>query len=204
MIPTNGPPRLETTPADGPFPFIDKSVTTAKLDSQGTLDGHVDMEMRGDSEDTFREVFHGTSRAQWPQVAQNISSRMGFAGSITNLDVSLPEQTDKPFHYAYDYNRKEYADWANRRIVPLMFPVSLSELPEDETPPGPIVLVVEELVELADTELGEICDAVCDLPGELQAGWQQADHGAEAGDPAARSSGGEGGGVPEVHQERIR
>ena len=62
-------------------------------------------------------------------MAQNISQRMGFAGSITNLDVSLPEQTDKPFHYAYDYNRKEYADWANRRILPLMFPVSLTNCP---------------------------------------------------------------------------
>jgi len=140
VIPTNGPPRLENTPADGPFPFVDTTTATAKLDSQGTIDGHVDMELRGDSEDTFREVFHGTSRSQWPQVAQNISQRMGFAGSITNLDVSLPEQTDKPFHYAYDYNRKDYGDWPNRRIIPLMFPVSLSELPEDAVPTEPIEL----------------------------------------------------------------
>ena len=129
VMPTGGAPKLMRTPADGPFPFVDSSTATAKLDSQGTIDGHIDLEMRGDSETIFREVFHGTSRAQWPEVAQNISQRMGFAGSVTNVDVSLPEQTDKPFHYAYDYNRKEYADWANRRIVPLMFPVSLSELP---------------------------------------------------------------------------
>jgi tetratricopeptide (TPR) repeat protein len=140
VIPTNGPPRLMTTPADGPFPFIDKTTATAKIDSQGTIDGHIDMEMRGDTENTFREVFHGTSRAQWPQVAQSISQRMGFAGSVTNLDVSLPEQTDKPFRYSYDYNRKEYADWANRRILPLMFPVSLSELGDDDTPTEPIQL----------------------------------------------------------------
>jgi len=140
VIPTNGAPRLETTPTDGPFPFVDTTTATAKLDSQGTIDGHIDMELRGDTEDTFREVFHGTSRAQWPQMAQNISQRMGFAGSITNLDVSLPEQTDKPFHFAYDYNRKDYADWANRRIIPLMFPVSLSELPDDATPTEPIDL----------------------------------------------------------------
>ncbi|MBV8632783.1 MAG: tetratricopeptide repeat protein, partial [Silvibacterium sp.] len=91
-------------------------------------------------ETTFREVFHGTSRAQWPQVAQNISQRMGFGGSVTNLDVSLPEQTDKPFHYAYDYSHKEYADWNNRRIVPLTFPVSLTEIDQDETPTEPIQL----------------------------------------------------------------
>ncbi len=140
VIPTNAPPRLERTPADGPFPFIDTTTAVAKLNSQGTLDGHIDFELRGDSETTFREVFHGTSRAQWPQVAQNISQRMGFAGSVTNLDVSLPEQTDKPFHYAYDYSNKEYADWNNRRIVPLTFPVSLAEIDPDETPAEPIEL----------------------------------------------------------------
>ena len=140
VIPTNGPPRLERTPADGPFPFVDTTTAVAKLSSQGTLDGHIDFELRGDSEATFREVFHGTSRAQWPQVAQNISQRMGFAGSVTNLDVSLPEQTDKPFHYAYDYSHKEYADWNNRRIVPLTFPVSLAEVDQDETPSEPIQL----------------------------------------------------------------
>jgi len=140
VIPTNGPPRLERTPPDGPFPFVDTTTAVAKLDSQGTLEGHIDFELRGDSETTFREVFHGTSRAQWPQVAQNISQRMGFAGSVTNLDVSLPEQTDKPFHYAYDYNHKEYADWNNRRIVPLTFPVSLTEIDQDETPTEPITL----------------------------------------------------------------
>ena len=140
VIPTNAPPRLERTPADGPFPFVDTTTAVAKLDSQGTLDGHIDFELRGDSETTFREVFHATSRAQWPQVAQNISQRMGFAGSVTNLDVSLPEQTDKPFHYAYDYSHKEYADWNNRRIVPLTFPVSLTDIDQDETPAEPIQL----------------------------------------------------------------
>ncbi|HZD48586.1 MAG TPA: DUF3857 domain-containing protein [Silvibacterium sp.] len=140
VIPSNGTPRLETTPSDGPFPFVDTTTAVARLDSQGTIDGHIDFELRGDSETTFREVFHGTSRAQWPQVAQNISQRMGYAGSVTNLDVSLPEQTDKPFHYAYDYNGKEYADWSNRRILPLMFPVSLAEIGENDTPTEPIQL----------------------------------------------------------------
>jgi tetratricopeptide (TPR) repeat protein len=140
VIPTGGTPKLMRTPADGPFPFIDSTTATAKLDSQGTIDGHIDMELRGDTETTFREVFHGTSRSQWPEMAQNISQRMGFLGTVTNLDVSLPEQTDKPFHYAYDYNRKEYADWSNRRILPLTMPVSLSLIPEDEVPTEAIQL----------------------------------------------------------------
>src|SRR5271165_789545 len=133
VIPTGGTPRLMRTPADGPFPFVDSTTATAKLDSQGTIDGHIDMELRGDTETTFREVFHGTSRSQWPEMAQNISQRMGFLGTVTNLDVSLPEQTDKPFHYAYDYSRKEYADWSNRRILPLAMPVSVPRPPATAT-----------------------------------------------------------------------
>ncbi|MBV8631341.1 MAG: DUF3857 domain-containing protein, partial [Silvibacterium sp.] len=50
VIPTDGPPRLERTPADGPFPFVDTTTAVAKLNSQGTLDGHIDFELRGDSE----------------------------------------------------------------------------------------------------------------------------------------------------------
>ncbi|MGA7315603.1 MAG: DUF3857 domain-containing protein [Silvibacterium sp.] len=140
VIPTGETPKLMRTPADGPFPFVDSTTATAKLDAQGTLDGHIDMEMRGDSETILREVFHGTSRAQWPEMAQNISQRMGFVGTVSNLDVSLPEQTEKPFHYAYDYNRKEYADWANRRILPLTLPVSLNVLGEGDVPTEPIDL----------------------------------------------------------------
>jgi tetratricopeptide (TPR) repeat protein len=140
VIPTGEAPKLMRTPVDGPFPFVDMATATGKLDSQGTLDGHIDMEMRGDTEATFREIFHGTSRSRWPEMAQNISQRMGFAGTVTNLDVSLPEQTEKPFHYAYDYNRKEYADWSNRRILPLVTAVGLSMLGDDEKPTKPIEL----------------------------------------------------------------
>lgn len=139
VVPTNGPPELLRTPANGPFPFVDVFTGTGKLDSNGTLTGHLSFDLRGDSEVAFREVFHNLSRDQWQTAAQNMSQRMGYAGTISNLDVSLPEDTQKPFTFSYDYTRKNYSDWADRRIIPLTLPVELGDIGDDK-PTTPIEL----------------------------------------------------------------
>jgi tetratricopeptide (TPR) repeat protein len=139
VIPTTGQPELMRTPANGPFPFQDTYTATGKIDSDGTLTGHISIEMRGDTEVSFREIFHNLPRAQWQQAGQTLSERMGFAGTVSNLDIGLPERTEKPFVYSYDYTRKQYADWANRRILPLTMAVSLNDLGDDK-PTKPIEL----------------------------------------------------------------
>jgi hypothetical protein len=139
VIPANAPPQVERTPAAGPFPFSDTYTVTGKLDAQGTLDAHFDMQMRGDSEVVFREIFHAAPRQQWDQVVQNISQSVGFGGAVTNVDISSPEQTDKPFHYAYDYSRKDYSDWDNHRIFVPNFSVAIPDI-GDDAPTKPIEL----------------------------------------------------------------
>jgi tetratricopeptide (TPR) repeat protein len=136
VMPSNGAPKMMRTPADGPFPFVDQFSGTGKLDAQGTLTGHVDFKMRGDTEVSFRELFHSLPRAQWQTATQNASQSMGFGGTVSNLDVSLPEKTATPFDFSYDYERKNYGDWSNHRIVPLTMPVSLADVSEEtETKP---------------------------------------------------------------------
>ena len=125
VIPTTGEPRLMRTPADSPFPFVTAYTATAKLDSDGTLAGHISLTMRGDSEIVFRAIYRATPRAQWQQLAQNISQNLGYAGTVSNIDVSRPDQTDQPFQTSWDYDRKEYADWPNHRILPLMTGIDL-------------------------------------------------------------------------------
>jgi tetratricopeptide (TPR) repeat protein len=139
VVPTNGQPQLMRTPAHGPFPFIDIFTGTGKLDSNGTITGHLKFDLRGDNEVAFREVFHNLSRDQWQQAAQNMSNSMGFGGTISNLDVGLPEDTSKPFVFSYDYTRKNYADWDNRRIVPLTMALAIRDIGEDK-PTTPIRL----------------------------------------------------------------
>lgn len=131
VVPADGEPTLMRTPANGPFPFVDTYTGTGKLDSDGTLTGHLSYEMRGDIEAMYRMVFHSVPRAQWEQAMQNMSERMGFAGKVSDLDVSLPEKTEKPFTLSYDYTRKEYADWTNRRTLPLTMPIGWSDLGDD-------------------------------------------------------------------------
>lgn len=139
VVPTDGAPELMKTPANGPFPFVDTYTGVGSLDSTGTLTGHISFDMRSDFGVAFREVFHNVPRAQWQQAAQNMSEAMGFGGTVSNLDVSLPERTDKPFVYSYDYTRKDYADWSNRRIVPLTMSVTLTSI-GDDAPKKPIKL----------------------------------------------------------------
>jgi transglutaminase-like putative cysteine protease/predicted Zn-dependent protease len=139
VMPSTGPAKLMRTPADGPFPFVDEFTAVGKLSDDGTLTGHLEFKLRGDTEVAFREGFHSLARAQWQQGAQNASQTMGFAGSISNLDVSLPEKTAAPFDYSYDYERKQYADWANHRITPLTMPVNLTNY-GDEAPQKPVQL----------------------------------------------------------------
>lgn len=139
VMPTNGVPVLMTTPANGPFPFLDTYTATGTLDGDGTLTGHLTFDMRSDYGVAFREVFHNVPRAQWQQAAQNMSEAMGFGGTVSNLDVGLPERTDKAFVYSYDYTRKDYADWGNRRILPLTMYVTLTGI-GDDAPKDPIKL----------------------------------------------------------------
>ncbi|HTV07164.1 MAG TPA: DUF3857 domain-containing protein [Acidobacteriaceae bacterium] len=139
VIPTSGPPELMRTPANAPYPFEDVYTGTGKLDSDGTLSGHLTFQLRGDVEIMFREAFHTISRDQWQQAAQGMSQRMGFGGDISNFDASLPEDTTTPFTFSYDYTQKNYADWDDRRILPLTLPVEISDI-GDNKPTAPIQL----------------------------------------------------------------
>ena len=120
VIPTSGEPKLMRTPADGPFPFTTEYSAIASLDSDGTLTGHISFTVRGDTEVLFRAAYRATPRAQWQQLAQNMSQAMGFAGTVSDVDVSRPDRTDDPFSFSWKYDRKEYADWSDHRILPLM------------------------------------------------------------------------------------
>lgn len=124
-IPTTGQPDLLRTPADGPYPFSLAFTATAKLDNDGTLTGHLAFTLRGDTELAYRAAYRSVPRAQWQQLAQNISQGMGYAGTVSNLDVSLPDRTDQPFHFSWDYDRKDFGDWSNHRILALMTGVDL-------------------------------------------------------------------------------
>ncbi len=166
VIPDSAPASLVRTPADPPFPAIDDFETSGKLDNDGTFTAHMSLSLRGDNEIVYREIFHQTSRTQWTDLAQNISQNFGFVGTVNNLDVSVPEHTADPFHYSYDYTRKEFSDWANRRIQPTMMPVVFPGASDDDKPADELVLgaphveTSHSVIELPSTYTAELPKSV--------------------------------------------
>jgi tetratricopeptide (TPR) repeat protein/transglutaminase-like putative cysteine protease len=141
VIPDDRPSELMTSPADPPFPGLDAFHIEAKLNDQGTLEGKVEHTVRGDQEVFLRLAFRAVPLPQWKDLAQQVSAGAGFGGDVSEVSASAPEKTDEAFHFTYNYTRKEYSDWSNRRITPPLPMISLPDLgDEDSNPPTAIWL----------------------------------------------------------------
>src|SRR5579859_2387445 len=116
VIPPEKPASLMKTPEAPPFPSSETFYAEAKLGPDGTLTGHMKRTFRGDSEVLFRFGFRRVSQAEWKDLVQRISYHSGFGGDVSAVNASAPDDTEKPFQFEYDYTRKDYADWGNRRI----------------------------------------------------------------------------------------
>ncbi|MFZ0518489.1 MAG: DUF3857 domain-containing protein [Acidobacteriaceae bacterium] len=140
VMPAAGPPRLERTPMNPPFPVADNFNMKAVLGSDVVLTGHADLTTRSDLELILRAGFHLTPEADWTKLGQNVSYLLGFSGDVTDVQADNPDDTSKPFHISYDYKRKDYSGEDGKQITPPLPPAifTLSEL--DPQPKDPIVL----------------------------------------------------------------
>ncbi|HLY63250.1 MAG TPA: DUF3857 domain-containing protein [Terriglobia bacterium] len=118
VIPAGKPASLYKTPADPPFKNSVRFEVDGALDEAGTLRAKIQRTDRGDIEVIFRLAFRQTPQSKWKDLVQRISYASGFAGEVTDVTPTSPEATDEPFRVSYQYVRKEYSDWANRRITP--------------------------------------------------------------------------------------
>ena len=125
VIPDNGPAKLVRTPKDPPFKFVFTFQSDGTLSDAGTLECKVRITVRSDFEVLYRLAFRRAGQAQWKDVMQQISSNLGFGGTVSDVTVSPPDATAAPFQIDYTYTRKTYGDWENRRIVSPI-PVRLS------------------------------------------------------------------------------
>ena len=133
-IPATGDARLVRTEAALPFPSFVHETITGQLDTHGVLTAHFDLTLRGDAELIYRELYHQVPRANWQTLAQRISNANGFAGDVSAADASLPEKTEDPFHVSWDYTRKDFGDWPNRRF-PGMSTWFKAKIADDATAP---------------------------------------------------------------------
>jgi tetratricopeptide (TPR) repeat protein len=142
IVPPDKPASLITTPPNPPSKGLETFRIDAKMSDTGTLEGKIERSLQeSDAEVLMRMLFRRMSVSQWKDLTQQISLASGFSGEVSEVTASSPEKTDEPFHFAYKYVRKDFPDWANRRIGAALPPIGLPAIPEnDEKPLNPIWL----------------------------------------------------------------
>jgi predicted Zn-dependent protease len=162
VIPQAGAASLERTPAQPPFPFVDRFEATATLKADGELNGHVDINDRSDSEIVLRAIARNLAPAQWDQGTQYLANLLGFSGTTSNSTFARAEDLSVPMHLSYDYTRKPFGDWGTFRILPLFPVVELPEAPE-KLPAAEIDLGAQR-TEIAVSQIHLPADFSADLP----------------------------------------
>ncbi len=127
VIPANGKPHLEETPADTPMPDSEISEVDGRINMIGKLEAHVHYTFRGDEELMLRSIFRRVPEAQWQRVVENVNAGMG--GDITNLKISDPAATREPFTMSYDVSRPNFLDWSKKKSD-LTLPLCQFNLPD--------------------------------------------------------------------------
>lgn len=137
VIPVNGVPHLEETPADTPMPNTQVQSIEGSINELGKLNAKVSYVVRGDTELLMRLVFRRVPNSQWQHLAENINSMGGLDGDITNLKVSNPAETKEPFQFSYDIAKPNFLDWSKKKsdLELPMAQFSLADADEDETGP---------------------------------------------------------------------
>jgi tetratricopeptide (TPR) repeat protein len=131
VIPDNGPARLETTPADPPFPSTQSVDIEGKIDDKGELIGRAHATLRGDAELLLRILFRRTPKAEWKNLRYylTLSVGLGYEAEITEIRPGDPNATEKPFELEYDFTIKDFLDWTSK-TDDLDLPLPSFHLPE--------------------------------------------------------------------------
>lgn len=159
-IPTSRAAYLERTPADLPFLQTTHFEVTGKLSSEGQFTGHISEDFHGDGELIMRAAFRSVGQSQWKEFLQRVSNSTGFAGEVSNPDVSAIERTDQSVRFAYDYVREKYGQWDQHLISPPMPPMGW------ELAPG-----VKTQKPADDVEIGSPGEQAFSSSVQLPAGW---------------------------------
>ncbi len=143
VVPRDTPPGLVETPANPPFPGMQRVEINGEVSPIGKLTAAVKFSMRGDQELWLRLAFRRTPQAQWKRLAQRISYGAGVGGEISDLKVSDVAATDKPFEFEFKVESNNFLEWSKKKVQ-LDLPMPAADLPaasaEDEEDPEPLEL----------------------------------------------------------------
>jgi tetratricopeptide (TPR) repeat protein/transglutaminase-like putative cysteine protease len=130
-VPTdNGNAQVIETPATSPVPNEQNLDIAGKINDVGTLTAQIHFTFRGDSELLFRSAFRNSPETEW----KNLCGNLGLKGEATDIHVSNPADTNKPFELTYSLSMPNYMAWSTKTPsfgVPLPQP-SIPDIDEDE------------------------------------------------------------------------
>lgn len=134
--PKSGPgmPHLAKTPADLPFPAVDRYEGTFELAKNGTTKGNVTVTMRGDSEMLMRYASRQVARAQWDQLGQSYVEASGFNGKANSVALDGGDNLSVPWVMRYGYTQDAWSQWKSYQIGSLLPNVNLPSIDEKKPP----------------------------------------------------------------------
>jgi tetratricopeptide (TPR) repeat protein len=129
VIPEDGTPYLEETPADPPTPNMQAQDVDGKINDFGKLEAHVKYVTRGDVELFARTIFRRVPSTKWPLVLKETNNMMGLDGEISDIKVSDPARTHDPFQLEYKIAISNFYDWSKKKSE-IALPFSNIRLPD--------------------------------------------------------------------------
>lgn len=126
---------LVTAPPDPPFLSTQHFEIAGKLNNGGTLEAKIEDTSRGDAEIVVRAAFRQLPQSKWNELVQGISYALGYAGTVSDINVGSPEGVNELFHFSYSYSRKDYPDWSERRITVPGLPFLMPPVKDDAKDP---------------------------------------------------------------------
>lgn len=163
-VPRDKTAYLERTPADAPSPRLIRVQVDGKLSSQGLFTGHIMQTIDGDVGILYRTAFRRIPQSQWKEALQGVAGSEGYAGEVSNPQVSDVEQIDKPFQFSYDYTREKYYQWDDK--VPSHWISPPLPAMGGELAPG-----VKEKKPTDDPDLGSLGETEYNATIQLPEGW---------------------------------
>lgn len=123
---------FQDTPAGLPFVSKEDFHLSGRLSADGVLTAHAEDTTRDDGEYFVRLAFRRISEAQWKDLVQSFSYAQGFAGTISDPKVGAPDDTEVPFQWSYNYERKDYSDWQHHQILSGLPSLGLPALSDED------------------------------------------------------------------------
>jgi cytochrome c-type biogenesis protein CcmH/NrfG len=136
MVPVEGAPRVVETPADPPFTSVETLEVAGKINELGSAEVHVHLVSRGDSELQLRTFFRNYGEANYKKLMENVVRVIGVPGEVSDIKVSDPADTVKPFSMECNVKLQNAIEWKDKTGT-LYIPYGSMNLSEEPSEPGP-------------------------------------------------------------------